>query len=175
MTRSAALAAVARAAEIGGDVDVAYEALARLDPLLRRGARRRVRDAYVDALLSTRIKKGEEANRHVMRIAYLLIAGAAPDPAAVDHPDAIAAAYDAARAGRKATISRIWWATALLALALASGAGVGGLALYRTILPPRFDASSRAAPPPRGAFASGGKALAANPAVQRALAEDLAA
>ena len=60
MSRSAALAAVACAVEVGGDLDAANDALARHDPLLRRGARRLVRDAYVDALISTQIKKGDD-------------------------------------------------------------------------------------------------------------------
>jgi hypothetical protein len=175
MSRSAALAAIARAVEVGGDLDAANEALARHDPLRRRGARRLVRDAYVDALISTRIKKGDEANRHAMRLAYLGLAGAPPDPAITDDPGAVAAAYAAAIAGRRHRISRFWWATALLVLLLAGGVSSAVFSAYRVFYPRRYDASDRAAPPPRGAFAGGGKPSIPSPAVSRALGEDLPA
>ncbi len=173
MSRSAALAAIARAVEVGGDLDAANDALARHDPLLRRGARRLVRDAYVDAVISTRIKKGDEANRHAMRLAYLSLAGAAADPAITDDLDAVAAAYAAAIAGRRHRISRFWWATALLVAALAGGVSSAAWSTYRVFFPRRYDASDRAAPPPRGAFAGGGKPSIPSPAVSRALGEDL--
>ena len=173
MSRSAALAAVARAVEVGGDLDAANEALARLDPLRRRSARRLVRDAYVDALISTRIKKGDEANRHVMRLAYLILAGAPPDAAITDDLDAVAAAYADASKGRRHGISRIWWATALLVLALAGALSSAGFSAYRVFYPRRYDAADRAAPPPRGAFAGGGKPSIESPAISRALGEDL--
>jgi hypothetical protein len=173
MSRAAALAAVAHAVEVGGDIDAANAALARHDPLRRRGARHLVRDAYVDALISTRIKKGDAANRHVMRLAYLSLAGAPPDASIVDEPEAIAAAFAHESAGRRATISRFWWATALFVAALLAALSGAGITAYRFVVPPRFDASDRPAPPPRGAFAGGGKPAVMSPAVSRALGEDL--
>ena len=173
MSRTAALVAVARAVEIGGDIDAANAALAGHDPLRRRGARRLVRDAYVDALVSTRIKKGDEANRHVMRLAYLILAGAPPDAAIFDDPDAIAAAFAQASAGRSARISRFWWATALLVVVLVGALSGAGITAYRLVYPRRFDASDRPAPPPRGAFAGGGKPAILSPVLSHALGEDL--
>lgn len=175
MSRAAALTAIARVIEEGGDIDVAYAFLTRVDPLLRRGARRRVRDAYVDALLSTQLKKGDEATRHVMRIAYLIVAGAPPEPSVTDDPSSITASFEAARARRPPRApSRVWWATALLSLLLALSVTAGGVALYRAFGPIRMrDASDRAAPPPRGAFATGGRLSPGNPAVTRAFAEEL--
>lgn len=173
MSRSAALAAVARAVEVGGDIDAANDALARHDPLRRRSARRLVRDAYVDALISTQLKKGDEANRHVMRLAYLILAGAPPDAAITDDLAAVSAAYADARRGRRDGISRVWWATALLVLVLAGVVSGAGFSAYRVFYPRRYDAADRDAPPPRGAFAGGGKPSIASPAVSRALGEDL--
>ena len=173
MSRAAALSAVAHAVAVGGDLDAANDALVRHDPLRRRGARRLVRDAYVDALICTRIKKGEEANRHVMRIAYLILTGAPPDAAIVDDPEAIEAAFAQASAGRSARISRLWWATALLVAVIAVAFSGAGITAYRLVYPRRFDASDRAAPPPRGAFAGGGKPAIQSPAVAHALGEDL--
>jgi hypothetical protein len=173
MSRSAARAAVARAVEVGGDIDAANSALERLDPLLRRRSRRHVRDAYVDALVSTQIKKGEEANRHVMRLSYLILAGATPPPEITDDPEAIVVAYDHARRGRRDRISRLWWATALLILTLGGALSIASFASYRVIYPRRYDAADRAAPPPRGAFAGGGKPAIQSPAVAQALGEDL--
>jgi hypothetical protein len=173
MSRSAALAAVAHAVDVGGDIDVANAALSRHDPLRRRGARRLVRDAYVDALVSTQIKKGEHANRHVMRLAYLGLAGTPPDPAITDDPDAILAAFDHARRGRPAGISRVWWASALLVLAIGGAVSAASFASYRIVYPRRYDAADRAAPPPRGAFAGGGKPAIQSPAVAQALGVDL--
>ncbi len=173
MSRSAALAAVARAVEVGGDIDVANSALGRHDPLLRRRSRRFVRDAYVDALVSTQIKKGDEGNRHVMRLAYLILARSPPDAAIVDDPEAILAAYDQARRGRRGGISRFWWATALLVLALGGALAAVAFASYRVVYPRRYDAADRAAPPPRGAFAGGGKPAIQSPAVAQALGSDL--
>ncbi len=173
MSRAAALAAVARAVEVGGDIDVANAALGRHDPLLRRGARRLVRDAYVDALVSTQIKKGPEANGHVMRLSYLILARAPPDAATTDDPEAVLAAYGASRRGRRDGISRFWWATALLVLALSGALTAALFASYRIAYPRRYDAADRAAPPPRGAFAGGGKPAIQSPAVAQALGEDL--
>src|SRR6185503_13282020 len=173
-SRSAALTAIARAIDVGGDVDSATLALRRADPLLRRGARRHIRDAYVDALLSTQIKKGDDATRHVMRIAYLLLAGAPPAPEVVDDVDAVAAACEAARARRAPGAPRVWWATAIASLVLTLATASFAFTLYRAFGPlPHHDAIERAAPPPRGAFATGGKVLGNHPAVTHALAEDL--
>lgn len=132
-----------------------------------------MRDAYVDALVSTQIKKGAEANRHVMRLSYLILAGAPPDAATTDDPEAILAAYHLARKGRRDGVSRFWWATALLVLALGGALSAAAFATYRTFHPRRYDAADRAAPPPRGAFAGGGKPAIQSPAVAQALGEDL--
>jgi hypothetical protein len=97
MSRSAALRAIARAEVQGGHVDTANAALGREDPLLRARARRRVRDACAHALAATTIRRGDEGARHVLRIAYLTIAGSPPDPAAIDDVAAVESAYLAAR------------------------------------------------------------------------------
>jgi hypothetical protein len=174
MFRAAVLSAIARGVDEGGDVDTAHAALAQVDPLLRRRAGRLIRDAYVDALRSTRIKKGHDATCHVLRIAYLRVAGAPPRPEATDDPDAIAAAFEAARAKHPRAVPRFWWATAILCLTIALASVAFGLVLYRAFGPPRSrDASARAAPPPRGAFATGGKLSPGHPSITRALAETL--
>src|SRR5262249_7986461 len=137
------------------------------------GARRLVRDAYVDALLSTQIKKGPDALPHAMRIAYLLVAGAPPAAEIVDDVDAVAAAYATALAGPKHP-SRVWWPTPTLVAPPALAAAASGIALHRAFGPVRIrDASERAAPPPRGAFAMGGKLSPGSPALSRAFAKDL--
>ena len=174
-SRAAALTAIARVIDEGGDIDATYAALRRVDPLLRRGARRRVRDAYVDALLATSFKKGDDASHHVLRIAYLLIAGTPPAPEITDDPAAVTDAFAAARARHKPVSSRFGWPTALLALLLALAAVASGVVLYRTYgrALPAPDASLREAPPPHGAFATGGRLSPGNPAVTRTFAEDL--
>jgi hypothetical protein len=132
-----------------------------------------VRDAYVDALVSTAIKKGDDGSRHVMRLAYLILAREPPDAAITDDPEATIAAYSRVRGGRRDGISRFWWASALLVLALGGALSVAAFAAYRVVYPRRYDSADRAAPPPRGAFAGGGKPAITSPAVAQALGEDL--
>src|SRR5580704_12259582 len=121
----AALAALAAAIEQGGDVDVAYAALRRADPLLRGAARRRVRAAWADACLSTRVKHGEEGERHTLRIAYLLVAGSPPYTATIDDVAAVEATFERARATRPVAPGGFWWATGLVILALFSAVAAG--------------------------------------------------
>jgi hypothetical protein len=175
---AAALAALARAVEHGGDVDLACAAVARADPLIRSRARQRIRSAYVDALVSTKINKGDLGTAHALRIAYLTLDGAPPGPAAIDDVDAILTAYEAARAARPARPGRFWWASAIAILAVAGAAGGGGLAVRRALSPPlAASAVERAGPPPRGAFAAGGVPIPGpgDAAIRRALSTELPA
>lgn len=169
----AALAALARAIDAGGDVDVAYAALSGVDPLVRRRARLLVRDAYVDGMLATQIKKGELAAPHALRLAYLAIAGARPDAGAIDDVEAVEAAFTAARAGRREA-PRFWWVTAAALLALALGGAGASIAIARELAPRRHPSASDWLPPPsRGAFESGGRPMPGEPAVRRAFQKDI--
>ena len=160
MIDRAALAALARAVEHGGDLDSASAALARVDPLLRAAARRRLRVAHADALLATREKRAD-GGRHALRLAYLLLAGAPPAPGARDDVEAVTAAYEAARArhGAPATLG-FWWPTSLVLLAVVAGSATAALALVDRPAPAPVAASvaiaASAGPGYRGAFASGG-------------------
>jgi hypothetical protein len=175
MASRAVLAAIARAVDRGGSIDEAFAALSGIDPLLRSGARRRLREAHADAVLATpgwRSGQGEHGALHVMRVTYLYAARAVPGPDQIADALAVAAAYEAARAHMKPA-PRLWWATALLVVGVALGAGVGGLAALRASRPPqRADAAQRATVPPGGAYADGGKPDA-NALVSHALERDV--
>jgi hypothetical protein len=172
MARKGALAAIARAIDEHGDVDVAYRALARLDPLARGRARRLVRETYLDALGST-AHRGPENALHALRIAYLSLARTPVDPGLLDDPAAVAEAYAAARRARPYGFSKIWWRTISILVVLSLGLVASAFGLARALGPRRVpDASERSAPPPRGAFASGGRPPP-NPIVKRALSDDV--
>lgn len=173
MASRTVLAAIARAVDRGGSIDEALAALSRVDPLLRSGARRRLREAHADAVLATtRSSQGEQGALHVMRVTYLHAARAVPGPDQIDDAVAVAAAYEEARAHTRPA-PRLWWATALLVIGVALGAGVGGLAALRASRPPqRADAAQRIVVPPGGAYADGGKPDA-NARVSHALERDV--
>ncbi|APR87410.1 hypothetical protein A7982_12759 [Minicystis rosea] len=174
MIDALALAALARAVDHDGDVDVACAAIGRGDPMLRAAARRRVRAAHADALLAARDKHAD-GGRHVLRLAYLSLARALPDEEERHDVAAVTAAFDAARALRPAP-SGFWWPTALVVIALAAGAAAG-------IMFTRLDGSrspaarlaERPAPPARGAFATGGvpEKLPGDAVIRRVLSHDV--
>jgi hypothetical protein len=154
MIDRAALAAVARAVEHGGDIDAATAAVAQADPWLRSAARRRLRAAHADALLATR-EKHADGGRHALRLAYLLLARALPARGARDDVEAVTAAYDEARARRPATAG-FWWPTSILVATLVAG-GAAALVMARAEgAPPAPVLAVRAGPTVRGAFATGG-------------------
>ncbi len=95
-----------------------------------------------------------------------------PAPEVTDDAEAIAQAFHEARARLPARPPRFWWATALtVAAALSVAAGLV-FAARAPSAPLRPDASERAAPPPSGAFAAGGKPSAGEAALRRAFAAD---
>jgi hypothetical protein len=158
MIDAAVLAAIARALEQDGDVDLARAALRRADPLLRGPALRRLRGAHADALLATGAPQDPEGLRHALRFAYLLIARVEPPKARGDLA-AVAAAYEAERASRPVRAGPRW-PTPLAALALVAAVSAAALGLAReasTAAPPSHAAVAEPpAPPVRGAFATGG-------------------
>ena len=176
MIARAALAALAAAIEQGGDVDAAYLALGRADPLIRGPARRRVRAAWADACLATRVKHGEEGERHALRVAYLLLARAPPSAATIDDTAAVEAAFERARLPRA---GGFWWATALALLALLAAGGAGAFLVIRELyvppLPPLVATTARGARPPRGVYETGGVPVPGpgDTAIRRALGADV--
>jgi hypothetical protein len=175
----AVLWAIARAIEQGGEVDVALAALRGLDPLLRGSARRRLREAHADAQLATRVRQGADGARHVLRLAYLLVAGVLPARAARDDPSAIEAAYDEACRARPAPRMTVWWRTiglgaAIVAAgaALAFAAGILPRSAHRGSTPAKLGVE--ATPAQRDAFADGGVPMATpgDAVIARALGND---
>ena len=165
------MAVIARAVDAQDDVDTACERLALVDPLLRRRVRREIRDAYVDAQLSTHLRQGEAAGVHAFRLAYLKLAGAEVAPAAADDVEHVSAAFEAARARRGDTLPRFWWWSALLVLVIGLAASAYGLVVYRAFGPSPPAADASLAPPPRRAAL--GRTPPGDPAVARALGEAL--
>jgi hypothetical protein len=181
MIDQAVLAAVAAAVDRGGDLDRALAELRRVDPLLRGAARRRLRAAHADALLSTPIKQGPEAGCHALRLTYLLIARAIPSRAARGDVAAIEAAFTSARASRRPARQAPWWPSGIAAITVLAAGAAGVAAAAHPSSPPAPLQSSAASPsappvpPMRGAFAEGGAParLPGDAAVARALATDL--
>lgn len=168
MIRRAALAAIARGADTDGKDETALSALVAFDPLLRDAARRRYHRFVEDALLAAPV--GADP-KHVLRLAYLLAHRARPkDPAdwyGVDE------AYKRARAGGTPRASRLWLATWTCVIALLAAGIAGTMFLVGAMRePPRMDATRRPAPPPTGAFATGGEPRR-SVAVERLLSTDL--
>ena len=161
MIDRAALAAIARAVEHGGDLDTALAALSRVDPLLRAAARRRLRGAHADALLATQ-EKHADGGLHALRLAYLCIVRALPARAARDDIVAVTAAYDDARAllrARAPLPAGFWWPTSLVVLALAAGGAIAVAIARADHLPlplPLPKAPALAGPSIASAFAAGG-------------------
>lgn len=176
MIDALALSAIARALDHGGDVDAACAELRRDDPLLRGPAKRRVRAAHADALIATH-EKHADGGRHALRIAYLALAKAPATPEEVDDVGAVSAAYDAARALRPSK-RHFWWATLLVLGAFAGGSIVTIRLLLRPggpLAPIAVQIAERAAPPPAGAYASGGvpAPLPGDEVIRRVLSRDV--
>ncbi len=145
MTLGTVLDALGRAGD-AGDGGLAAELGVRGDPLLRARARRRLH--RVVSVARARTAVADEV--HVVRVAYLIAAGAAPE--AADDPAAVAEAY--ARARRDAPRRpRLWWLTASLVVV-----AVGAFGLARGWWPPRrasrTSAASSARVSDRGATAA---------------------
>lgn len=152
-----------------GDDNAARAALARIDWVLRRPARRRLERALIDAALAVpEATDAPDDVRHVLRVAALRVAGRHCDPA---DRDEVAALYRRLRvpppAGWPATI-----VAGVVALALLAGTAV----LVRGHLPrTRHRDYARVLPPPSvGAYRDGGQPLA-DPALAALLARELPA
>lgn len=147
-----------------GDDDAARGALRKIDPVLRRPAKKRLERALIDAALATNELGGAvdlEAARHVQRVAALDVAKALP--ADLTDRARIAEAYAALprpRAGGAPLVT--------IALGLFLGALSIGVWLYVLHMPgPAKRAYARELPPPAaGAFKDGG-----TPLEDKALAE----
>jgi hypothetical protein len=186
MIDDAVRAALERALGSDPRIEAATAALRRVDPMLRGAARRRLREVVADAQVATQLRQGPDAERHALRLAYLLLSRALPSRAARDDVDAVEAAYEAERTGRGATRFAVWWPTALAITLAAAVVGVGAKLVAR---PAQADgrapaseapATESALAPPLalgGAFAEGGvpAKAAGDDAVARVLGADLPA
>ena len=160
-------AALAAAIEAGDD-DVGRAALANIDFVLRRSARKRFEQGLIDAALAANefAAFGDvEKTRHVQRVAALALAKA---PVEATDPAKVSAAY--AQLPR-VTASRAPIAT-LLAVAAIAAVGTGSY-LYLDSMPDKAErAYARPLPPPAaGAYKDGGVPLRDN-AIEKLLIED---
>lgn len=169
MIRRHVLAAIAAGVAAGED-DAARAALAKIDPVLRRRARRRLERSLIDAALATNEYGGfhdKEAARHVLRVAALDVARASTQVAPTDR-DQVRATYASLPAVRptRAPIATIVLALSMLVVA-------GGTYLYVDSLPGKAKrAYARPLPPPAaGAYKDGGVPLS-DPAIEKLLVED---
>jgi len=175
MVRRQILEAIADAVDRGEDESVAFAALATVDPLLRFWARRRFRLAITEALLTTppaeRADPEPQDEGHVLRLAYLSIAGATQPPRAQGTVATIQAFETTRRVARPAARHR-WWLTGILGLATLLAVGCGGVLGLRALRgSPPLPADPP--PPPAGAFAHGGVPHRGGPVLDRALGRDL--
>lgn len=160
---------VALAAAIAaGDDDVARAALAKVDWVLRRRARRKLERSLIDAALAANefgAFGDVEATRHVQRIAALQVAGI---PVAATDRAKVARAYAALP---RVAAPRAWIATILLGVVAATA--VAGTYLYLDSRPGKASrAYVRPLPPPAaGAYKDGGTPLR-DPAIEQLLVED---
>jgi len=162
------LAALAAAVATGDD-DAARAYLAKIDPILRGRARRRLERALIDAALAANEYNAfhdPEAARHVQRLAALAVAKV-PVEQAGDRAR-VAAAYAALAPVRP---SRAPIATLLAALAVVLVA-LGGYAYYDALPGRPKRAYARPLPPPAaGAFKDGGVPLR-DEAIEQLLVEE---
>ena len=152
LVRTALAGAIAR----GGDLDLALALLRRGDPLLRPSARRRLRAVHAEALLATHDKHAE-GGCHVLRLAFLLLAGPLDPRLEPNNIEAVARAFHEAHA--HAPAARPFWGASAFALAalVAAGTTVAVVVAPRATSPLAPPAAlERVAPPPHGAFATGG-------------------
>src|SRR5262245_16352332 len=110
--RRTVLDALSGAVDAGGEDELAFAALAGVDPLLRPLARGRLRRALAEARRLTAV----EAAGAARRVAWLVVAG--DPPAAPDDPREVKAAFERSRRHEGRLGRRIWWATGLASLML---------------------------------------------------------
>jgi hypothetical protein len=133
---------------------VAYAELRRIDPLLRGAVRRGIQRAIREALFATTVPSMHpEGALHLMRLSYLYAARGL-DGVTPDDVEAVCMQYQSLPTCQKPL--GFWWPS-LVVLALVVGASVFfWLSWQQKAARQRLDASLRPAPPPSGAFASGG-------------------
>jgi hypothetical protein len=133
---------------------VAYAELSRIDPLLRGSVRRGIQGAIREALFATTIPSVHpEGAMHLMRLSYLYASGALGG-VTPDDIEGVNKQYQSLPTAKKPF--HFWWPS-LLMLALVVGSSVFfWLSSQERANRLRQDASLRPAPPPLGAFASGG-------------------
>src|SRR5262245_15844490 len=113
MIGSTVLHVLARAADARDDLEI-QRALGAVDPLVRALALRRARRALDQAARSV---ASQDDRAHVLRVAFLIARKGLPE-ASFDDAPAIAAEYEAARAGVSGGLPRRRWATPSLAAVL---------------------------------------------------------
>jgi hypothetical protein len=154
------LAALAVAIEGNADEKAA---LSSVDPLLRPFTRRRLRRS----VLAARALTSEPDHRHVLRLAWLTVAGTTPEQP--DDVEAVRGIWDKATSFWPRRPPS-WRLTKILALVLFGGFIAGSLAV---IWPRRSLDVNRPAPPPAGVFATGGVAPTAAPEIAERFQETL--
>jgi len=164
------LAAVDAGVAAGSD-DAARAALGRVDWILRGRARRRFEQALIDAALATGVLvlDAPAAVRHVLRAAALIIRGRR-DVDLADR-DQVARAYEAAVVGAPIRVPIASIVAALITLTMVTAVATAAV-FVATHGPPGV--YTRPPPPdPIGAYRDGG-APRRDPAIEQALASDLA-
>lgn len=171
MVRRHVLHALAAGIE-AADEDVARKALARIDWILRGRARRRLEAALLEAALATGVSDYSDpaAVRHVLRAAALIVRG--EKAVALADPMKVAAAHESFEPAPPVT-----WPIATVvagAVALATATTVAAATAYVVKGPPSTAYERPAPPAPVGVFKDGGVPQR-DPAIERALGEQLPA
>ncbi len=158
MSRDLVLAALAAAEQREGNLHWAHRTVRRADPLRRAGLRRQVDRAAQEAQdLSGGGTWGEQGPRHLMRVAYLIHAGADPTQEQIADLDVVQGLYDAERGKHPAEVKARWTLTFGLILVLVAGGVAGALVLLlNREATPSLEGKRRVPPPPAGAYARGG-------------------
>lgn len=166
MLRTTALHALAEAVRSGGDDQVAYAYLRRVDPLLRWVARRRLRREIRRAILMTDPNSGTD-DRHVLRLAFLALADSLP--AEADDAADVERAYDGISQRLGPARRTFWWPSAAV-LTLLLGSSI--FAVVSSYLEEGTRKKTRT-PFPVGAYARGGRTTTADPVLDKAFGKDL--
>ena len=166
--KRAAIAALERVATSDGDFAAGRRFLSGVDPLARGRAARLMRGAHLDALSRTHVR-GDQADAHAARLAFLELSGHRVAVEIVDDVEAARAAFDAARIGSRG-FPRWLWPFTLLVVAAAAALGVGAFRLVGAS--GRGRSAGPPSPPTAGAYSTGGTPLP-NPIVRQAFAVDL--
>jgi hypothetical protein len=166
--RRSVLEALAQAAE-AGEGDEGALARLRIDPVLAGRARRRLREAIIEALIDAPGVEGAPLARR----AFLIVARRRAPVDVVD--DALVECFAAARAALGPAPRVSYVATAATVAFVLAVCGLLGFALWRAAHPGPKDAWHRRAPAPSGAFASGGAPTPLPPAAVALLREPFVA